>query len=60
MNTIKEARSAAGLTQARMAEIMEIHKRTIKAWEAGDRKPPKYVEKLVIAELERITKTEEK
>ncbi|MDD7348114.1 MAG: helix-turn-helix transcriptional regulator [Clostridiales bacterium] len=54
MKTVKEARLEAGLTQAKMAEIMGIPKRTIEAWEAGDRTPPAYVERLVIAELERI------
>ena len=52
--TIKEARLSAGLTQQRMSEVFEIPKRTIENWEAGIRKPPTYVEKLVIRELERI------
>lgn len=54
MTTIKEARLSAGLTQQRMSEILEIPKRTIGDWETGTRKPPAYVEKLVILELERI------
>lgn len=52
--TIKEAREKAGLTQATMSEKMEIPKRTIEDWERGVRVPPKYVERLIIAELERI------
>lgn len=52
--TIKEARKKAGLTQAQMSELLEIPKRTIGDWETGTRKPPAYVEKLVIRELERI------
>ena len=52
--TIKEARLNAGLTQARMSELLEIPKRTIGDWETGTRTPPVYVEKLVIRELERI------
>ncbi len=52
--TIKEARLNAGLTQQRMSEVFEIPKRTIENWEAGIRKPPAYVKKLVIRELERI------
>ena len=52
--TIKEARKNAGLTQAKMSELLEIPKRTIGDWETGKRKPPAYVEKLVIRELERI------
>ncbi len=54
MMTIKEARLSAGLTQQRMSEVFEIPKRTIENWEAGIRKPPAYVEKLIIRELERI------
>jgi DNA-binding transcriptional regulator YiaG len=52
--TIREARLSAGLTQQRMSEVFEIPKRTIENWEAGIRKPPAYVEKLVIRELGRI------
>lgn len=37
-----------------MSELLEIPKRTIGDWETGTRKPPIYVEKLVIRELERI------
>lgn len=54
--TIKEARLNAGLTQARMGELLDIPKRTIGDWETGTRKPPIYVEKLIIRELERIAK----
>lgn len=52
--TIKEARLNAGLTQARMSELLEIPKRTIGDWETGQRTPPIYVEKLIVRELERI------
>ena len=52
--TIKDARLNAGLTQARMSELLEIPKRTIGDWETGTRKPPAYVENLIIRELERI------
>lgn len=51
---IKEARLNAGLTQARMSELLEIPKRTIGDWETGQRTPPIYVEKLIVRELERI------
>ena len=53
MNNIREARIAAGLTQAEMSRIFEIPTRTIEHWEAGTRKPPAYVEKLVLAKLKR-------
>lgn len=52
--TIKEARLKAELTQARMSELLDIPKRTIGDWETGTRKPPIYVEKLIVRELERI------
>lgn len=54
MSKIKEARIAADLTQEAMAEKLGIPKRTIQDWEAGRRNPPDYVERLVVAELERI------
>lgn len=54
MNKLKEARNNAGLTQQAMADKLEIPKKTIEAWEAGQRNPPPYVERLVIKELERI------
>lgn len=54
--TIKEARKAAGLTQADVCKLIGIPKRTIEAWETGDRTPPPYVERLVIDALKRIKK----
>lgn len=54
MSKIKEARLKANLTQDGMAEKLSIPIRTIQDWEAGRRTPPEYVEKLVIAELERL------
>ena len=54
--TIKEARQAAGLTQAEMSRLFEIPKRTIENWETGTRKPPSYVEKLIIEKLEQIAR----
>ena len=48
---IKEARQAAGLSQAKMAKLFEIPKRTIESWETGERKPPTYVEKLIVEKL---------
>lgn len=49
--TIKEARRAAGLSQAKMSALFEIPKRTIESWETGERKPPAYVEKLIVEKL---------
>ena len=52
--TLKEARLAAGLTQQAMSDLLEIPKRTIEDWEAGRRKCPPYVERLVLKELKEI------
>lgn len=52
--TIKEARQVAGLSQAKMSSLFEIPKRTIENWESGTRKPPAYVEKLIVEKLMQI------
>ncbi len=56
MSEIRKARLEAKLTQQEMSEKMSIPKRTIEEWERNNRKPPEYVERLVIAELQRIGK----
>ncbi len=56
MSNIKQKRLMAKLTQSAMSEKLKIPKRTIENWESGKSKPPEYVERLVIAELERIAK----
>ena len=53
--TLKEARLLAGLTQQQMSDLFEIPKRSIENWEAGDRKPPAYVEKLIVDKLQQIS-----
>ena len=55
MLTIKEARLAAGLTQEGLSKELGIPIRTIQDWESGRRNPPDYVERLIVAELERRT-----
>lgn len=49
--TIKEARIAAGLTQKQMSDLFSIPLRTIESWEAEVRKPPEYVERLIVEKL---------
>lgn len=56
MNRIKEARLKSGMSQQKMADTLEIPKVTIEQWETGKRKPPVYVEKLIIEKLEGISK----
>ena len=51
---IKAARTAAGITQQRMSELMDIPKRTIESWEQGGRSCLDYVERLVKNELNRL------
>ena len=51
MHPIEEARRAAGLSMIEMSGIMEIPYRIIQDREAGRRKCPAYVERLVINEL---------
>lgn len=51
---VKAARKAAGLTQAKMNQLMKVPVRTIQNWEAGDRIPPEYVQILVLEKLEQI------
>lgn len=56
MNKIKEARLKAGLTQKSMGELMKIPKRTIGNWETGINEPPEWAERLILKELEEISK----
>lgn len=43
MNTIKELRTAAGMTQKAFAEYFGISKRAIESWEGGKRECPAYL-----------------
>ena len=45
--TIKELRTATGLSQAKFAKLLDIPTRTIEDWEGGRHKPPDYVVKLI-------------
>lgn len=58
-NRIKEARKAAGFTQAKIHEILGIPVRTQQEWEAGRRSPAPWLEEMVIREYERISKKKE-
>ena len=51
---IKQARLAAGLTQAELSRRFEIPLGTLPHWEKGDRKPPVWAEKLLIDAINRI------
>jgi putative transcriptional regulator len=49
---IKSIRSRTGLSQASFAARYDIPKRTVEAWEAGDRTPPPYVIRLLAAAVD--------
>ena len=51
---LKQARTAAEMSQQGMADRMLIPKRTIENWEIGERTPPEYVQRFVLNELEQI------
>lgn len=51
--TIKELRTACGMTQQAFADYFEIPKRTLEDWEAGRRKPPEYLVKLIEYKLKK-------
>ena len=56
MSKIKEAREAAGLTQASARDLIGVSKRTWEDWEHDRRQPPEYVEKLIVEKLNSLKK----
>lgn len=52
--TIKDYRKAARMTQDEFSEVFKIPIDTVKSWDSGRRKPPEWVEKLIIEKLEQI------
>ena len=48
ISKIKEARIKHGLTQKQVSDITGVPLRSIENWEAGVRKCPNYVEKMVV------------
>ena len=53
MNTIKDLRTAAGMTQKAFAEYFGISKRAIESWEGGQRECPTYLSDLMKYKLEK-------
>ena len=51
MSKLRETRIDLGLTQKAVSDLLGIPLRTIEEWEAGRRKCPDYVERLVIEKL---------
>lgn len=54
--TIKEARQAKGLSMRKAAVLIGVPYRTWQDWEAGLRKPPDYVERLIVEKLSNYSK----
>lgn len=48
---LKASRHEAKLSQSMMSSMFDIAKRTIESWEEGKRKPPFYVQKLILEKL---------
>lgn len=57
--SIKEARTAAGLTQKQFSKIFKIPIDVIKSWDSGRRNPPEWAEFLIIEKLDSLTKKKE-
>ena len=57
-NAIREAREKAGLNIKQLAELLGAPYRTIQEWNAGRMSPPEWIERIIIAEIERRTTTE--
>ncbi len=53
MDTIKELRTAAGMTQKTFAEYFGISKRAIESWEGEKRECPAYLFELMKYKLEK-------
>lgn len=49
--TVNQCRKYLGITQKKVSEITGVPLRTLENWEAGVRKCPEYVRRLVVAEL---------
>jgi DNA-binding transcriptional regulator YiaG len=51
--TIKDLRTASGMTQKAFAEYFGIPKRTVENWEGGQRECPSYLLSLIAYKLEK-------
>lgn len=53
--TLKEARIKANLSAEETAKRLGFPLKTWMAWENEERKPPKYIEQLILERLETLT-----
>lgn len=60
VSAIKEARERAGLSRVELERIVGIPHVTLQSWETNHRKCPDWVERLLIAEIERIGEAKKK
>ena len=54
-NAIREAREKAGLNIKELAELLGAPYRTIQDWNAGRISPPEWIQRIIVAEIERKT-----
>lgn len=54
--TIKEIRTATGMTQQAFCDLLGIPKRTLEDWEQNKRNPPDYVVSLIQFKVSKILK----
>ena len=51
---LKKDRARLEITQAQLSDVLGVPKRTIESWEMGDRKPPDYVQQLILYKLKEL------
>lgn len=51
---LKKERARLEITQAELSDVLGVPKRTIESWEMGDRKPPDYVQRLILYKLKEL------
>lgn len=56
MDSIKERREKAGLTQKEFSDLFEIPLDVVKSWDSGRRRPTAWAEKLIIEKLKSMGK----
>lgn len=52
--TIKEARTKTNRPAEEIAKLLGFPLKTWLAWEEGERKPPQYIEQLILERLEKM------
>ncbi len=55
--TIKDARTQTNLSAEEVAKLLGFPLKTWLAWEEEERKPPKYIEQLILQRLEDLKKS---